>query len=53
MHTMSVVFIAKATGTPKAADDAKDIGVYTKESLPEVLCFDHGQILEDYFEGRY
>jgi 8-oxo-dGTP diphosphatase len=53
MHTLSVVFVATADGTPVAADDAKAIGVFTKDDLPDILCFDHGQILADYFAGRY
>ena len=52
-HTLSVVFIAKATGEPKAADDAAGIGVFTRDNLPSPLCFDHAIILKDYFEGRY
>ena len=52
-HTVSIVFIATATGTPEAADDAKDIGIFTKDTLPEDMAFDHRQILEDYFSGKY
>ena len=53
MHTLSVVFIATAFGMPRADDDAKNIGVFTADTLPEPLCFDHGRILADYFSGRY
>jgi ADP-ribose pyrophosphatase YjhB (NUDIX family) len=52
MHTMSVVFTARATGTPCADDDAGDIGVFTRETLPSPLAFDHAKILEDYFKER-
>jgi 8-oxo-dGTP diphosphatase len=52
-HTVTTMFIATATGTPKAADDAEDIGIYTRENLPEDITFDHRQVLEDYFEGKY
>jgi len=52
-HTVSTIFIATATGTPKAADDAIDIGTFTKDNLPEDIAFDHRQILEDYFNGKY
>ncbi|MEW6409089.1 MAG: NUDIX hydrolase [Nitrospirota bacterium] len=48
-HTVSVVFIARANGEPKASDDAKEIGVFTKDNLPSPLCFDHTEILRDYF----
>lgn len=52
-HNISVVFIAKGKGTPKASSDADDIGVFTKDNLPEELGFDHPQILDDYFSRRY
>jgi len=52
-HTVTTMFIATATGTPKAADDAKDIGIYTRDNLPEDIAFDHRQVLEDYFERKY
>ncbi len=49
-HTISVVFVASATGAPKAADDAKNVGIFSRDSLPENLAFDHGEILQDYFK---
>ncbi|MBI4710759.1 MAG: NUDIX hydrolase [Nitrospirae bacterium] len=52
-HTVSVIFIAKADGKPKAGDDAKKVGIFTGNSLPGEIAFDHRQILEDYFSGRY
>lgn len=48
MHTSSTVYIAKAVGTPAAADDAIRIGLFTESNLPE-LAFDHNKILADYF----
>jgi len=51
-HTISTVFIARATGTPRAADDADNIGIFTESHLPEPIVFDHGDILKDYF-GDY
>jgi ADP-ribose pyrophosphatase YjhB (NUDIX family) len=50
-HTISVVFVAKGSGEPKAADDAAEVGVFTLDSLPSQLAFDHAQILRDYFAG--
>ena len=47
-HTVTAVYIAEATGLPTAADDAKNFGIYTFESLPEILAFDHAQVIEDY-----
>jgi 8-oxo-dGTP diphosphatase len=45
--TVTVVFLGRASGTPRAEDDAKNVGVYALDELP-VLAFDHGQILDDY-----
>lgn len=52
-HTLTVVFLARADGTPVAADDAKTARVFARDDLPDEICFDHAQILEDYFESRY
>ncbi|GBD94190.1 bifunctional nicotinamide mononucleotide adenylyltransferase/ADP-ribose pyrophosphatase [bacterium BMS3Abin05] len=50
-HTISIVFVAAASGEPKAADDAQDAVVFTRENLPVLLAFDHRRILNDYFES--
>ena len=50
MHTISTVFIAKAEGEPKPADDAKDLAIFQKDSLPKEMAFDHRKILEDYLD---
>jgi ADP-ribose pyrophosphatase YjhB (NUDIX family) len=52
-HTITIVFIAKATGTAAAGDDAKETGIFNKEHLPKQIAFDHRDILNDYFTGRY
>ncbi|MBI5189729.1 MAG: NUDIX hydrolase [Nitrospirae bacterium] len=52
-HTVSTVFIATASGLPEAGDDAAGIGVYRRGSLPSPLCFDHADILDDYYNNRY
>lgn len=53
-HTVTTVFIAKASGIPipKAADDAKHLGVFAENSLPSPIAFDHGRIISDYFRYR-
>ncbi|HXG53096.1 MAG TPA: NUDIX hydrolase [candidate division Zixibacteria bacterium] len=51
-HTVSTVFIATAEGTPRAADDAKAAGVFTEDTLPAPVIFDHPRILRDYFEYK-
>ena len=51
-HTISVVFVARASGKPEARDDALELGVFTRENLPSPLAFDHAQILTDYFSRK-
>jgi len=52
-HTVSTIFIASASGTPVAADDAQEVGIFTRDSLPRDIAFDHRQILEDYFSRKH
>lgn len=52
-HTVSVVFLGTAEGTPVGADDAAEAATFARQSLPSPLVFDHGRILEDYFTQRY
>jgi len=51
-HTVTTVFIARGFGTPTSADDAKNIGVFTRENLPSPIAFDHAKILKDYFQYK-
>lgn len=51
-HTISVVFVATASGAPTAKDDAKACAVFTEERLPQPLAFDHAKILNDYFRWK-
>ena len=51
-HTVTAVYIAQAHGTPIAADDAKNYGLFTFDNLPEQLAFDHAQVLNDYKQFR-
>jgi 8-oxo-dGTP diphosphatase len=52
-HTISTVFIAEASGQAKAGDDAAALDTFQKDHLPDKIVFDHKQIIEDYFTGRY
>jgi 8-oxo-dGTP diphosphatase len=52
-HTVTVVFVARAEGTPSGADDAAEARAFPRDQLPEPLAFDHGKILADYLAGRY
>lgn len=51
-HTITVVFTARAPGTPEGADDAAEARVFTLDALPENLAFDHHRILQDYRKLR-
>ncbi|MGZ4960764.1 MAG: NUDIX domain-containing protein [Methylomonas sp.] len=51
-HTVTAVYVAEATGLPRAADDAKNLGIFTFDNLPPVLAFDHAQVVEDYKNYR-
>jgi len=52
-HTISTVFSANVQGTPRAGDDAGEVGIFGEENLPLPLAFDHEQILRDYFRKKY
>ncbi len=51
-HTITMVFVAVADGVPKAGDDAKGVGVFTEDTLPRPIVFDHAKILKDYFRWK-
>lgn len=53
MHCISTVFVARATGIPKAEDDAKSVALFPKDRLPETMAFDHRQILQDYLDSHW
>lgn len=51
-HTVTAVYIAEATGDPKAADDAKHAVAISPDDLPSPLAFDHEKVLQDYRHYR-
>ena len=51
-HTISTVFVASAAGIPTAGDDAAEARIFTRDSLPPDIAFDHRRILEDYFKNK-
>jgi 8-oxo-dGTP diphosphatase len=51
-HNISTVFVGQATGEAQEGSDAQKVGLFTKDTLPEPLVFDHGIILKDYFDWR-
>jgi len=52
-HTVSTVFIARASGRPVARDDALQAEVFTADKIPADMAFDHRGIIQDYFTKRY
>jgi 8-oxo-dGTP diphosphatase len=52
-HTVSVVFLASATGEPVGADDAIEARVFDLNALPAEIAFDHRQIVTDYLAKLY
>jgi 8-oxo-dGTP diphosphatase len=51
-HTITTVYVGEGEGTPQAADDALGLSVFGIDNLPEMLCFDHAEILADYFRFK-
>jgi len=51
-HTISPVYIATASGTPRAQDDAKNLVLCNPLHPPGQLAFDHRLILDDYMHFK-
>jgi 8-oxo-dGTP diphosphatase len=51
-HTVSIVFTAKAAGTPEGGDDARIARTFAPDDLPKAIVFDHRTIIEDYLKAR-
>ncbi len=51
-HTVTTVFIGRASGVPRAMDDAKNLGIFNRDNLPDVIAFDHAEIIQDYYAYR-
>jgi ADP-ribose pyrophosphatase YjhB (NUDIX family) len=52
-HTVTIVFVGQAFGTPRGDDDALEARAFGEDEIPGDLAFDHAQVLDDYFTGRY
>jgi len=46
-HTMSTVYLARATGDARGGDDAARADAFDWTALPAGLAFDHAEILAD------
>ncbi|MCI0505367.1 MAG: NUDIX hydrolase [Gammaproteobacteria bacterium] len=51
-HTVSAVYIAQASGEPRAADDAANLRLCSAAHPPGVMAFDHQKILGDYIRFK-
>ncbi len=47
-HTITTVYIASASGTPRGADDARHAEIFHVDVLPSDMAFDHASIIRDY-----
>lgn len=47
-HTVTVVFTADGVGELAAGDDAKSAEVFQLDELPQVIAFDHRDVLLEY-----
>jgi len=52
LHTITTVFIASASGIPKAADDAINLAIFQEHDLPDTIVFDHPLIIKNYFQYK-
>jgi 8-oxo-dGTP diphosphatase len=46
-HTVSAVFVGRASGEPAGGDDAAEAAAFAWDALPAPLAFDHAEILRD------
>lgn len=46
-HTLTVVYLAEATGEIIAGDDAAEVRWFALTALPDLIAFDHRQIIAD------
>ncbi len=51
-HTVTAVYVARARGEPRAADDARQVAIHDPDRLPQPLAFDHALVLADYRRWR-
>ena len=52
IYTVSVVYIARATGVPHGGDDAAEAKVFALDALPTDIVFDHPLMIADYVRFR-
>ncbi len=50
--TISAVYYCKAIGKPVGGDDAAKAVIFTENTLPELIAFDHREILQQFFHWK-
>jgi 8-oxo-dGTP diphosphatase len=48
-HSVTTVYIAEANGFPTGGDDAGSAALFSRDTIPDHMAFDHGDIIEDYY----
>ena len=51
-HTVTMIYVARASGEPVAADDAADVAVFDPADVNVDLAFDHVKVISDYLQWR-
>ncbi len=51
-HTVSTVYVGRASGTPRGDDDAAEAAGVAEDKLPAPIALEHAAILADYFRYR-
>ena len=51
-HTVSTVYVGRASGAPVGTDDAAEARVFPLDALPSPMAFDHARIIDDYVRFR-
>lgn len=51
-QTITVVYIGRASGEPRGADDAREARLFQPDNPPTPLAFDHAEILADYLRYK-
>ena len=50
--TVSIVYHCSATGQPRGGDDARTATAFMPSTLPDLIAFDHGRILQQFFHWK-
>ena len=51
-HSITTVYVGRASGKPRAADDAAEAAIFDERALPDNIAFDHREIIRDYYKWK-